>query len=718
MNPNIEGFENAPTPCRPDAITESSLKRLKTVAVILLMLAMISVALSFWMWQRQSPEQGPWGLAVLPDGQVWLSVDDELWRLDTEGHLQRKVSAVEAGLPGAAAILMPYPDGHLAAWSRRDSTLYLLTADDAHSVAIITPQWPSDLARYGNDNIHYAFAPDGRIAIAAASGSVVALFDAQGRYLARSPAGAFHFTNGLWWANGWWCTDTNRFTLVQLDDKNLTETQRVTLNDHERGWRFLGLAATSRGKADEDQNPLGVVERLDNGMVYGHIVDIFPSGDQSAYPVPESESALEARALAWLGDTLLVTDGQGFAIRRYSADRSLLSDWGDAAVQAELTQQYAHVESSRFWYRIFLTSAIALFLLGLIVALRQRYLEARARKAEDSSDVAVSPEQISDIAGKLNLSSDELIGQRLQVQWPLFLVILVTMSATFYLTHQAKTSASGDKTLWLIVAALAIMVLMGVWASRRMFRAMRNDERFANTRALQLLKRTDFFWPLRQPDEIPCETMMLDRASLWLVLTNQRLLMFRTNAFEARLHLSLPRSALRGAQFVPSKQMPWWKQKMFSDGSLRFLLADGSVITGIVGYGCANVAQRITELITRAPVKLEGEMLGEMPKGERLKKETLRETPANQRRASWQVFASFLIPGLGQWMQNRFVFGLLFFVIWLAIAGRFAYIVWIAWAPRKEVFASDFWRAGLTLLIVCLAAAYDAWRMRGSPSRE
>ncbi|MDR0275065.1 MAG: hypothetical protein LBI48_06955 [Burkholderiaceae bacterium] len=462
----------------PDATAAPAQKRLKAAAVAMLMLALACVALALWASQRQTLTQGPWGLAVLPGGQVWLSVDEELWRLDADGQRQQVVRAADVGLPGAAGELMPHPAGHLAAWSRRSPTLHLLDAASAQPLALLTPQWPPDLARHGDTAISYAFAPDGRVAIAAGGGHTVALFDAQGRYLARSPPNTFYFTNGLWWADGgWWCTDTNRFALVRLNDADLTEIRRIALDtpqserrlrfgrgqllrrwfasiDPRRSWRFLSLAAASRGAARGGQAPLGTVARLANDMEQGHVVDVWPDGQQRAYPVPDGQNALQPRALAWLGDTLLVVDGQGFAIRRYDAGGQRLPDWGDAAVQTDQARRHAALQSWRGLYRLGLTGAVLLLLSGLGASVWERRLKQAPAGMEDKPRRALAS---SARAGWQTLASLLIpgLGQWIQGRFGVGLVYfvfwLMLMSQFVFAVWVAWASIMGvtPLTLWI-----------------------------------------------------------------------------------------------------------------------------------------------------------------------------------------------------------------------------------------------------------------------------
>jgi hypothetical protein len=533
----------------------------------------------------------------------------------------------------------------------------------------------------------------------------------------------------------------------------------ATLNEQREDWRFLGLAAASRGEAADGQKPLGVVARLANGMERGHVVDVWPDGTQRAYPVPESESALEPRAMAWLGDTLLVVDGQDFSIRRYSADRQPMADWGDATVRADLAQRRALLEHWRNVYLTSLAGAIVLFLLGLAVVWWTQRLETRAKLAQIAPELAAQangelsvvgtrvpvsvwpPASVANgelsVVGTPVLSNSQLAWRRFRAIWPLFLVFLVSPVIAVILSQAQNillksSSLIGNRSiavqllcLWGI--AMLAAVSLGAWASQRLTHAWQNDESFANANALQKLKRSDLFWPLRQPNEQPHETLMLG-TNRWLVLTNQRLLVFRSSGFDASLQVSVPRGAIRSAQFTPLDLVPWhqrWRGWMvFGQWYLSLALADGSTIAGAVV--CPQAAQRMAALIHQIPPAfavpevVAKDVPQETPPTGR---GTFwpQETPPLRRGTFWQTLASLLIPGLGQWMQGRFGIGLLFFVPWLAVMGVFAFIAWAAWMPIAEVppHIHIIWQAGqigLMALAINLTAAYVAWRLPGVPS--
>ena len=61
----------------------SAIKIYKGVATLFLLLAVAAVVLALQASQRRIAIQGPSALAVLPDGTVWLGVEQALWRFDS-----------------------------------------------------------------------------------------------------------------------------------------------------------------------------------------------------------------------------------------------------------------------------------------------------------------------------------------------------------------------------------------------------------------------------------------------------------------------------------------------------------------------------------------------------------------------------------------------------------------------------------------------------------
>lgn len=351
-----------------------SAKQLKAGAVALLVLAIVAVVFALQASNRRVAIQGPSALAVLADGSVWLSVDDQLWLLDAQGRKRRVAGPSVHGVPGLIGNLVLHPDGQLVASTRDDPTLYVLDAATGAAKSRLSPAWPADLHRHGGRAITYAFHPDGRIAISTGGGHAVALFDAQGRYLARSTPGAYEFSNGLWWSGeSLWTTDTNRFALVELDGRTLAEKSRVQLRQATRGWRYLGMAAGAPPGAPAES--LGSVVRFANGMIRGHVVDVMRDGSQKDFGVGVE---MEPRDVKWKGDELLVVDGARYAVARFSANHNPRTNFGDAQVREELAAMPQARERLKRLYHTRLAAAVLLLVAGFALAWRAQSLERGA----------------------------------------------------------------------------------------------------------------------------------------------------------------------------------------------------------------------------------------------------------------------------------------------------------------------------------------------------
>ena len=674
----------------------------------LLLLACLCVGLALWSSQRQAAIQGPWGLAVLPGNHVWLSVNDALWRLDAQGQRQQVVPAAQAGLAGSAGILAAHPEGHLVAWSRHSPVLHVLSATDARPLRTLTPAWPAALQRHGDNAIRFAFAPDGRVAIATGGGHAVALFGPQGQHLGTTPEDTYRFTNGLWWEDGhWWTTDTNRPALVRLDDAHLAPVQRIELLQQQGRWRFVQDAIAPYHPPGATATPAGTLVRLDGGMQAGHVVDVWPDGRQTPYPLPPGSSALEPRALARLNADLLVVDGASFRILRYGPDRQWLGEWGDEGVRATLQAQQAAIGWWRAGYYASLAGAVLWFVLGLACALRAQKIQAQAQLRAHRPDLAQRPCDTLGIAGQARPTPWQQARLLLRLNLPFLPWILLALLLPRALRDLLPLLlASQPARIALAVLLPVLMLPILVWLLRDASRRSQTDPAFeplVNLRALRLLARPGLFWPHSQAGEMPRETLVLGLR--WVVLTNQRLLVFKANARDARLNLACPRGTIRKARAVALRHGPRWYHRVqgwLVPGAvyLRLVLADGRTVEGMAS--CAQTAHRLVALVRNAPAPA-------TPSG------TQPTTPADRRRALRDALVSFVVPGVGQYLQRRRGTALVVFTIWGALLLPGAYVAWAAWWPAKDVSFALRLQLALTLLTIHLLAAWDAWRLAPAP---
>lgn len=678
----------------------------KLAAIACTVLAIAAVVVALLASQKRVAIQGPSALAPLPGGSVWLGVDRELWRLDAQGRRELRRPVADLGLPGPAATLGLHPDGRMVATVRGDSRLHFLDPASGRRVASLAPQWPADLARHGGRAINVAFHPDGRVAIATGGGHAVAAFDAQGRFLGRSRPGAYEFTNGLWWqGERLWTTDTNRGSLVALDGRTLQESRRVVLHGLASRCRFVALAEPWAGGAPgREDAPLATLVRYANGMVEGDLVDALPGGRVHGYQAP---AFMEPRDIKRRGDELWLVDGASYSIRRFSAQRQALGEFGDASVRGEMRSalQLRHSLQRAYWSAV--AAAVVLFLAGLLLAWRAQWLERGARLAAQGATLAGLGTPLLDLRTRLRLVGG--------AAWPLVAGAVV---AFVPLRLPRGYAFAGLGRTEVLLAAMAVSLLLVAWGGLRLRRRFANAaadpqlDALLNQAAVLALRRGEAFWTLRLPGEVPRETLMLQAGMAgrqWLVLTDRRLLVFASNLTDFTLRREIALAEVAAARVLDRAAMTRpqrWRQAWAQGVLLEVTLRDGSAVQGWTPAMLA--ARRVAGLLqSPAPAAAVGRArpVSGLAPGE-------VERPA----ALWQTLASLAVPGSGQWMQRRTGTALLMFSLWAFIAVFSVLpIVWTLWAPRAAVSPRAVLWAAVAYALVCGLAALDTWRTRATP---
>ncbi len=679
-------------------------KLIKALAVALLAASIAAAGFALFASSRAIAIQGPGALVATAADELWIAVDQRLWRLDAEGRRLSDIDVRDTGLPGAPANLVRHPSGAIVATVRDDATLYFLAADSQRVDRRVRPQWPTSLASDSARAINLAFADDGRIAVATGGGHAVALFDADGRFLARTAPGTYRFTNGLWWQGAeLWTTDTNRHRLLRLDAKTLAVVETVAL-DEAGCCRFLGAARAEKNSGSTSMRTALI--RFTSNMTRGEVVLV----EKGATVRPLTEGGVfEPRDADWLQGRLLVSDGESHSIRQWAVDLNPLPAFGDAAVQTEMSNRLALRDSWRGWYRAAIASAIGVFAVAFALAV---WSQLQQRRAERGASIDLSQ------LGTPLRSWREIA----KMQWHVFGALVVPLIAilALKLLPRSETTASMRITGFAVVAILLIVTCLIV--SRRAKRAQSAEfEPMWNQLAMSRLVASDARALGLAADESVLETFVL-RAPMprWVVLTDRRLLVFRLNGFGHRLERAIPRTSIvavsdrRGALrpvrglFRIADPMPGrWLELNFADG--QFLV--GTLPT-------ASLAKRVTQLLAA-----DAEANRVSPTHDSTVEYSQQLSPAAKAGPSPRLAAalSALIPGLGQAMQGRTGTALLLFVLWLVVM-LFA-VLPIAWAligPKREVSTLI---AALTLaapLVVAAVAAFDAWNMapRGRQERS
>lgn len=353
----------AATPGTPSATRRRALPGL--AGLLLLMAALACLWMAWQARQQQAALPLPSRMVPLTDGAVWMVMDHRLWLLDREGAVTARLTAQEAGLPSlplAWARLDPprtreedvnmdeltaegEPLQHvgptqlvaLVAGTRQAHVLGARTGRLQHRIVL---QWPADLAEVASEPTALAVHPDGRMAIALGPAGVVAVFSAQGQLIARTAPGTYAAsrvpTQGLWWdGETLWTTDAERNNLVSLKGSDLSVIGRLTLPKDGQRASHTTVALAHPNAGTQVVSPLATLVRLDRDLSEGRVTHVWADG-------LEKDEALGDGArpggMAWLGETLLVSENRDIRLRRFDSDRLPLSDLGDQAVTQTLAQ--------------------------------------------------------------------------------------------------------------------------------------------------------------------------------------------------------------------------------------------------------------------------------------------------------------------------------------------------------------------------------------------
>ncbi|MBW8758486.1 MAG: hypothetical protein JF586_12820 [Burkholderiales bacterium] len=690
-------------------------RAIKFSALAGLALAIALIALSLVSGMQSSAINGPQALGVTPRGEVWIGVDKALWRVSAEGRWLQETSAADLGLPGPPSNLVREPDGHLVATVRDDPRLFVLDAATAHVTRTITPRWPEDLRNKGKDAINVAFAPDGRIAIATGGGHAVVLFDAQGRFLARTAPGIYRFTNGLWWAGDvLWTTDTNRSTLRRLDGRTLAVLQAIDLSSVDDA-RYLGPA-----KAIGPADPTAAMIRFRNGMIVGRVVIVHPDGSETALAGPRD---FEPTDVDWNGRTVLATDGAAMAVHRWSVDGEALSDLGDDEFASRMRQLTA--TRAGLWKRhtLALRTAIPVFIVAFLLALVSKRREDAAAPAAARLDLAR--------LGTPQPGTAAMLGLGLRILWPLPALLAASQLPRWAPGRHwlATAMPQGTAARLAVVAGLVVAwALLAVAVARGLRRKGRlaEFEPVINGTALRRLRAAgadqlplaegehviETFMLIRQPADRPGARRFgglgfAPAAMRWVVCTSRGVRLFRVSGRSQQLEDEFALADVAGVSTQPpSRRATGWSPAWLAlrtgrGGWLAITLRDGRTIEGTV-TSPVTLARVAAFLASAHPAQPSTPRPAMVP--------TATATAGPDRAVA--ALASALLPGLGQWWQRRGGMALLFFLPWaVLLLARAIPVAWTVLGTRADVSTQHVALVFGIQAAYAVLAAWDAWQM-------
>lgn len=547
-------------------------------AVILLAFSIACVVVALWAGQRAARIQGPSTLGALPDGSVWLVVDENLWLLGPAGQKLSQLPWSSIGL-GSPPATLAYRTStqELYALSRGSPVVRVLHPRSAAALRQITLQWPAAFQSHLDGALWLAVQENGRMAVATGSGHAVLLFDDQGKHLATTPSGTYRYTNDLWWdMDQLWTTDTNGQALVLLDGQSLKVVRRLPLHA-EHPWRFTALAKPHPHAGISALAPRATLSRLDGQMRKGRVVQVWADGR-------EEELKLGAQAepvdLCWAGDTLLVVDAHDWRIRRFDTLNQGLSDFGTEAVRNELADLRREQRQLQTLNRAGVSVAVGLLVAGVLVALW-------ARRQRDAAAVAQAAAQARFLGTPL-LPRAKLLTGALTVAWPLLALMLMLVALRLLITpqvtmHLGKTGLMAGVAIGLLMWTLLALATPWWW---RRCAARPELEGVMNAQPVYWLMSSADWSRVALPGEHVRETWLLRhwRGGRWMVLTNQRLLAFKVQGLGRRtLAQAWPRKQIRKVQRLEWSALTWRERLSmyaFIAGVMRIQLQDGTVVQG------------------------------------------------------------------------------------------------------------------------------------------
>ena len=193
--------------------------------------------------------------------------------------------------------------------------------------------------------------------------------------------------------------------------------------------------------------------------------------------------------------------------------------------------------------------------LGTAFALWHRHLKLTGSLVALSPERQPPPKAERRIAGLPQISESEELKQLFIRLWPVLTLALASGLLIRPLTTILVEAGVGwEALMWGMAMANVGIVGLLFWSLRREKQRLQEDpareEAFSNRLAHRLLERPELFWPQREENEVPRETLVLSsaRGYQWLVLTNQRLLVFRVQDLREGLQTAWPRSAVRAVR--------------------------------------------------------------------------------------------------------------------------------------------------------------------------
>ena len=668
---------------------------------LMLLLALGCAALAIVAGDKKARQWGPRILEQSAIGDVWFVYNQELLIARPDGTLLHRVSLSALKLPGPVNAIVPL--------ASRDGEARMLVGVIKHPEWLIMNSEGVVIERlkpHGsdvpfNETFHLAAAPDGRIAMSTGGDHRVLLFDAQGKFLEQTTPGLLRFANGLWYENGqWWVVNTNHRQDRILNGTTLKPELVLTV-PYSGGYKIPALGR--RSKAERDTITLSVMR---NDMQHGIVVDINRSGELvRTYRSPAKHP--QPADFLWLGNELLVTENDGFALHLFDQGGGHLKTWGDNNIQSALKQ--AHRERL-LWGSVLLSAQAGSIILGLVAIIAyfgwKQFQQHVPELAQSDSRLQLTTPSLS--------RWDEFIAYII-LFWPLYLAMLPLLALLWGLDLLVIPLATFLKQLsasWLIPVLGASLVLIAVALTGlvvftvRFMQQRMNLPRFEAAlaaRAVRWFKHTKTVQEALGSNEFAQEVLMVRSAGLFpgfnmkiWVLTNFRMLIFDLSlGATGKLWMAHARNQISAR--IDSAG-PTWLRWTAKQDALHIQLRDGRTFSG---YPVSPLtARRVADLLAFSHTTPSDPAMAGSPPAELRSPKPIA------------AFAlSLLVPGLAQMRQDRLRLGLILLVGMLTAIAFLLTPVLLGWIGHfYDVSLGNKIAPILFYTLWAFFAAADAWR--------
>jgi hypothetical protein len=274
-----------------------------------------------------------------------------------------------------------------------------------------------------------------------------------------------------------------------------------------------------------------------------------------------------------------------------------------------------------------------------------------------------------------------------------------------------RTDDLGATLRLLLLSVVVPTYLVVLWQRRRheKLAAQTQYEPALNHLAIEWLRVRGDFDRVKLEGELPRETVLVTGwRRRWLLVTNRRVLLFSASRRERRLRSEWPRRSVvfagRPEELLPNQRPSTWLRLLRLPPNLTLCFTTGTTLH----LRCASsvTAQRVAELLMSSPALEAGSV-------------QLSAAPHVHRRW-YEVLASFVLPGAGQWLQGRLASGTVLFTAALVLFV-------LEWGPLVQALSGvkpdmsplSLASALVAWVLLALLAGADSWHFSatGRPRR-